>query len=173
MRELAFAKQLYKLFLRDEIRCSVRNVFFVFSTLDAGPGRPLRLEMSKNKSMGLKYEPIWVQNESSKVPPVSTFIIGRYHYTVMSLTVMRREYRNLRRAHPDRVLWNDLSQTSFHDRNSGSMKITTSLDHFSHCKTSSGTDWSNRLTHRAFIINTPCGQIIKAPGSKIIPRPQN
>jgi len=37
---------------------------------------------------------------------------------------------------------------------SGSMKITTHLDHISHCKTASGTNWSNRWTSRVFIINT-------------------
>ena len=34
------------------------------------------------------------------------------------------------------------------------MKITTHLDQTGHCKTASGTNWSNRWTHRAFIINT-------------------
>ena len=36
----------------------------------------------------------------------------------------------------------------------GSMKITTRLDPISHCKIASGTNRSNRWTHRVFIINT-------------------
>ena len=37
---------------------------------------------------------------------------------------------------------------------SGSMKITTHLDHNSHCQTASGTNWSNIWTYRVFIMNT-------------------
>ena len=33
------------------------------------------------------------------------------------------------------------------------MKITTRLDHTSHCKTASGPHWSNRWTYRVFVIN--------------------
>ena len=33
-----------------------------------------------------------------------------------------------------------------------SMKITTHLDHIGHCKTASGTNWSNRWTYRALAI---------------------
>ena len=43
--------------------------------------------------------------------------------------------------------------TIFH-KYSGSMKITTHLDHFSHCETTAGTNWSNRWTYRVFIIHT-------------------
>ena len=35
-----------------------------------------------------------------------------------------------------------------------STKSTTHLDHTSHCKTTTGTNWSNRWTNRVFIINT-------------------
>jgi len=34
------------------------------------------------------------------------------------------------------------------------MEITTHLDHISHCKTASDTNWSNRWTCRVFIIHT-------------------
>jgi len=40
------------------------------------------------------------------------------------------------------------------DKYSGSIKITTHLDHISHCKEISGTNLSNRWTYRLFIINT-------------------
>ena len=40
----------------------------------------------------------------------------------------------------------NLIRTSIYDKYSGSMKITTRLDHISHCRTASGTDWSSRWT---------------------------
>ena len=45
-------------------------------------------------------------------------------------------------------------QTSIYEKYSGSMKITPHLDHIRHCKTASGTNWSNRWTYRVFMINT-------------------
>jgi hypothetical protein len=42
----------------------------------------------------------------------------------------------------------DLIRTSIFDKFSGSMKFTTRLDHNSHRKTASGTNWSNRWTYR-------------------------
>ena len=48
----------------------------------------------------------------------------------------------------------DLIRTSIDDKYSGSMKITTRLDHVCHCKVASGIDWSNRRTYRVFIMNT-------------------
>jgi len=45
----------------------------------------------------------------------------------------------------------DLIRTSIYDKSSGSIKITTHLDRISHCKTSSGTNWSNSWTCRVFI----------------------
>jgi len=49
----------------------------------------------------------------------------------------------------------DFTQMSaLYDKYSGSMKITTHLDNISHCKTASGTNWSNRWVYRVFIINT-------------------
>ena len=39
---------------------------------------------------------------------------------------------------------------------SSSGKLTTHLDHISHCKTASGTNWSNRWTYLVFIKNTHC-----------------
>jgi hypothetical protein len=48
----------------------------------------------------------------------------------------------------------DFIRTGIYDEYSGLMKITTHLDHISHCKTVSGTNWSNRWTYRVFIINT-------------------
>ena len=45
----------------------------------------------------------------------------------------------------------NLIRSSIHDKFSGVMKITTHLYHISHCKTSSGTNWSKRWTHRVFI----------------------
>ena len=47
------------------------------------------------------------------------------------------------------LLW-----TSIYDQCSGSMKIITRLDHIGHCKTASGTDWSNRWIYRVFIVKT-------------------
>ena len=38
-------------------------------------------------------------------------------------------------------------------KHSGSMKTTTHLDRMSHCKSASGTNWSNRWSSRVFIIN--------------------
>ena len=55
------------------------------------------------------------------------------------------------------VFRHDLIRTSFCDTNPGSMKIAAHLDHISHCRTASGTDWSMRCTHQAFIINTRHG----------------
>ena len=58
---------------------------------------------------------------------------------------------------PDRALVLDtieLIGASICDKYSGSMKITTHLDHIGHWKTASGTTWSNSWTHRVFIINT-------------------
>jgi len=46
------------------------------------------------------------------------------------------------------------TRTSIYDKYSGSMTITTRLDHISHCKTASGTNWSNTWTYRVCIINT-------------------
>ena len=45
----------------------------------------------------------------------------------------------------------DFIRTSMHDQCSGLTKITTQLDHISHCKTTSGTNQSSRWTH---LINT-------------------
>ena len=42
----------------------------------------------------------------------------------------------------------NLIRTSIHYKYSGSMKTTAHMDHISHCKTTSGTDWSNRWTYR-------------------------
>ena len=47
-----------------------------------------------------------------------------------------------------------LIRTIIYDKYSGSTKITTHLDHISHRKMTSGINWSNRWTCRAFIINT-------------------
>ena len=41
-----------------------------------------------------------------------------------------------------------ISRTSICDKCSGSMKITTRLNHIGHCKTASGTNWSKRWTYR-------------------------
>jgi hypothetical protein len=48
----------------------------------------------------------------------------------------------------------DITRTSICDKYSGFMKITTHLDHISHCKTASGTNWSTGWTYRVFIMNT-------------------
>ena len=50
----------------------------------------------------------------------------------------------------------DFIWTSIYDKYPGSIKITTHLDHIRHCKAASGTNWSNRWTYRAFIINARC-----------------
>jgi len=46
----------------------------------------------------------------------------------------------------------DFIRTSIYGKYSASMKITARLDHVSHCKTSSGTSWSNGWSYRVFII---------------------
>ena len=48
----------------------------------------------------------------------------------------------------------DLLRLHVHDKYSGFMKFDTRLDHVSHCKTISGTNWSNGWTDPVFIINT-------------------
>ena len=48
----------------------------------------------------------------------------------------------------------NLIRASIRDKHSGSMKITTYLDHVGHCKTTSGTNWSNRWTYRVLITIT-------------------
>jgi hypothetical protein len=50
-----------------------------------------------------------------------------------------------------KVLVDDFIQTSVYGKYSGSMKFTKYLDHISHCKTASGTNWSHRWTYRVFI----------------------
>ena len=47
----------------------------------------------------------------------------------------------------------DIIRTSMYNTYSGSLKITSHLDHIGHCERSSGTDWSNRWTYRVFIIH--------------------
>ena len=47
-----------------------------------------------------------------------------------------------------------LIRTSFDAKYSGSMKITTHLDHISHGKIAPGTNWLNRWTYQVFIVNT-------------------
>ena len=46
-----------------------------------------------------------------------------------------------------------LIRTSACYKYAGSTKLTTLLDHISHCKTASDTNWSNRWTYRELIIN--------------------
>ena len=59
----------------------------------------------------------------------------------------------------------DFIRTSVYDENSGSMKITTHLDHITHCRAAYGADWSNRWTYQVSIINTRHDQIpVLAPG---------
>ena len=67
-----------------------------------------------------------------------------------------------------RVLGVDLIMTVFtkhtgsiHEKHSGSMKVTTHLDHIRHCKAPSGTSWSNTRTFRVFIINTRSYEITR------------
>ena len=57
----------------------------------------------------------------------------------------------------------DLIGTSVHDKCSGLIKITTHLNHISHCKTTSSTDWSGTWTYRALIKNT-CRDEIEGGG---------
>jgi hypothetical protein len=51
----------------------------------------------------------------------------------------------------------DLIWTSVYDKYSGSMKITTHLDHIGHCKATLGSNWSNRWMYRVFFIGTRRG----------------
>ena len=48
----------------------------------------------------------------------------------------------------------NLIRTSIYDKYSGSVKITTQLDHIGHCKTAYATNWSKRWNYRVFIRNT-------------------
>ena len=66
---------------------------------------------------------------------------------------------------------NNLIWTSFYDEHSGSMTITSHLDHISHCKTTvSGTTWSNRWTHRVHIIDAGCDYDMNPVDPSIRPR---
>ena len=64
-------------------------------------------------------------------------------------------------------------QTPFMIKNSGSVKYTTHLDHISHCKTASGTNWSNRLTYRVFIKNTRHDKLGRVYRGTITPNPES
>ena len=55
---------------------------------------------------------------------------------------------------PSRERRANLIRTRIYDKFSRSMKTTAHLVHISHRKTASGTNWSNRLTYRVFIMNT-------------------
>ena len=48
----------------------------------------------------------------------------------------------------------DLISASIHIQYSAPTKIATHLDHIIHCKTTSGTNESNRWTYRVFILDT-------------------
>ena len=48
----------------------------------------------------------------------------------------------------------DLTRLSIYDQYSDSTKITSHLDHVSHCTTSPVTIWLDRWTNRVFIMNT-------------------
>ena len=54
-------------------------------------------------------------------------------------------------SHPQKV---DLIRTCIYEKHSGIMKITTHLNRTSHCKTSAGTNLSDRWTYRVFTIDT-------------------
>ena len=58
-----------------------------------------------------------------------------------------------------RIVVNFIIRMIVYDEYSGSMKITSHLDHVSHCKTASGTNWSNRWTSRVSMINTRPNEI--------------
>ena len=60
----------------------------------------------------------------------------------------------LAREEGRRRVQQDLIWTSIHDKNSGSTKINTHLDHMSHHKTTPCTNWSNKWTYRVVMINT-------------------
>ena len=61
-----------------------------------------------------------------------------------------------------------------YDKNSGEKKIATHLEHIFRCKTTAGTNWSNRWTNRIFIINIRRDEIanqaeeMKAAAGKIV-----
>ena len=56
------------------------------------------------------------------------------------------------------TLLRNLIRASIRDEYSGLMKITTHLDHVSHCEAEFCTNRSNRWTYRVSIINTHRGQ---------------
>ena len=53
-----------------------------------------------------------------------------------------------RQRHQHRQATQDFIRTSICDKYSGSTKITTHLNFIRHCRTASGTNWSNRRTYR-------------------------
>ena len=44
---------------------------------------------------------------------------------------------------------------SIQDKHAGSIKVTTHLNHISHCQAASGTGWLNRWTHRVYYKHSP------------------
>ena len=60
-----------------------------------------------------------------------------------------------------RISSRNFIRTSICDKYSGSIKITSHLDHISHWKTASGTNWSNRWTYRVLITITRRDWIVR------------
>ena len=57
----------------------------------------------------------------------------------------------LPQADPPGSSISDFIRTIIYNAYSGSKRIITHVDHTSHCKTASGTNWSKRWTYRVFI----------------------
>jgi len=76
-----------------------------------------------------------------------------------------------------RPLTPNLIRTSICDKYSGMMKITTSLDHIGHCKTTSGTNWSNRWTYPEYSTQIfaaiKCLETLNALGSAAAADPES
>ena len=62
--------------------------------------------------------------------------------------------------------------TGMYHKYSGSMNVTTHMDHIGYCETASGTHWLNRWTYRVFIITTRRDSIsLRLPRSTSLAHP--
>ena len=115
----------------------------VFIDYDSSPGHwshsPNFCRKGSNSLWGIECMMTTRPDEISQLPPHQYILVTRLE------TLWQKSHEKARE---------DFIRTSICDKYSGSMKITTRLDHTSHCKTASGTNWSNRWTYRVFIINT-------------------
>ena len=62
----------------------------------------------------------------------------------------------------EEVFTRNLIRVSIHEKISGSIKVTTHLNHISHCKTYYGKRWSNRWTYQVSLMNAVRDSITKS-----------